>query len=122
MSEVDDTPAYEITTPSASASRVRLEVALARMEGKLDVAISTHSTRLDEHSRQIGELGATANRYGERIGTVEQALAANSAREASEMASRATGLTRTQLVGLWLALSVSVVGTMAKIVVDLIHT
>lgn len=70
------------------APRRSVEVALARMEAKLDVAIAQHSARLDEHGRRIAENSAAVAALELRTGVLENARSADEAREQATAAAR----------------------------------
>jgi hypothetical protein len=71
-----------------ATTRRSVEVAMARMEAKLDVAIAQHQARLDEHSRRIHDLTVEQNQHGQRLGEVEQKQAAADARDATRPATQ----------------------------------
>ncbi len=92
--------------------RRSVEVAIARMEAKLDVAIAQHSVRLDDHDRRLA--GLEQNRVADtaRTAALEQARAADQAKDAAEAAARPApmgaaawaGLVISLLIGLYLIL------------------
>jgi hypothetical protein len=86
------------------APRRSVEVALARMEAKLDVAIAQHQARLDEHARRIHDLAVEQAQHGQRIGGLEQKAAATAAVDASKPAP--VGLTTYIPIGISLVLLV----------------
>lgn len=70
------------------APRRSVEVGFARIEAKLDVAIAQHSARLDEHGRRIAENTAAVAALEARTGSLENARAADEAREQATAAAR----------------------------------
>ena len=83
-----------------AAPRRSVEVGMARIEAKIDVAIAQHQARLDEHSRRIHDLTVEQNAHGARLGEVEQKQAAADAREATKPAP--------QPFTTWISLGVSI--------------
>ena len=79
MSEQDETPAV--------MPRRSVEVAMARMEAKLDVAIAQHTERLGEHGRRIASNEAAVAGHDIRIGALEQHKAAVESRDQAEAAA-----------------------------------
>lgn len=86
------------------APRRSVEVALARMEAKLDVAIAQHSARLDEHGRRIAENTAAVAELARRTGDLENAHSADEAREQAVAAARPAPV---GVVG-WISLGVTI--------------
>lgn len=86
------------------APRRSVEVALARMEAKLDVAIAQHSARLDEHGRRIAENTAAVAELERRTGKLENARSADEAREQATAAARPAPV---GVVG-WISLAVTI--------------
>ena len=80
MSEQDE-------NPPPSVPRRTVEVALARVEAKLDVAIAQPTERLGEHGRRIAANEAAVGAHEVRIGSLEQHKAASDAREQAEAAA-----------------------------------
>jgi hypothetical protein len=70
------------------APRRSVEVALARMEAKLDVAIAQHQARLEDHARRMAALEQERAVDAARIAALEQVRAADEAREKAEAANR----------------------------------
>lgn len=100
MSEMDETP--------PTTSRRSVELMLARVEAKLDVAIAQQTARLDEHGRRIGENTAAISAADARIGLLEQARSADEARDAAEAAARP------QAIGTagWVAIVIGLLGAL----------
>lgn len=94
----------ELPEDTPPAPRRSVEVALARMEAKLDVAIAQHSARLDEHGRRITENTAAVAELERRTGSLENARSADEAREKAEAAAKPAPV---GAVG-WIALAVAV--------------
>jgi hypothetical protein len=96
----DDQPAGEDYPPQ---QRMTTAIALARLEAKLDVAISQQAMNRAETSRRLAEHDAILSRIGQTLAELQAGQAAAKATAAAEAASHPP---RTAPAG-WISLAIS---------------
>jgi hypothetical protein len=98
---LSDQPTGEDYPPQ---QRMTTQIALARVEAKLDVAIAQQSMWRDETSRRLADHDLILARINQTLSEIQQEQAAAKATAASEVASRPPR----QGVPAWISLGVSI--------------